>query len=173
MSQSNAANVANVNENITNQVIFNNTGDATVNSRFGEIKINQKNIINFSSGLLGMQTKQNFCLSDFPNPKYSTFKILQSSDDSELAFIVLPVASKNNKFNFYNDNDIKECSQNLGIEASNMAILLITSVHPSVEATSVYVSVNLRAPLILDIKNQTGVQYVLSNNAYSIRHILD
>jgi flagellar assembly factor FliW len=153
----------------------NNDGEiAYIDSRFGRIKINLNKQITFQTGLLGIPDKLNFCLANFPNPKFNRFKILQSVEDDNLAFIVLPLHE-----DIHADmgaliakEDIEACCNACKLNVENIAILLITCVHRSVNQDGieeVSVSVNARAPLIIDISNNTGIQYVFHNNKYLVR----
>jgi flagellar assembly factor FliW len=58
----------------------------------------------------------------------------------------------------------------MGIAPADGAILLVVSVRKSGEAVSI--SVNLRAPIVIDTANRHAWQHVLANPAYSVRHVL-
>ena len=47
-----------------------------------------------------------------------------------------------------------------------------TEIHVRRDEDGAHVSVNMRAPLFVDMRRRTGRQYVLPNNKYSIRHAL-
>lgn len=137
----------------------------TIQSRFGEIAVDISRAISFPRGLLGMPDKSNFVLTSFNSQKMEQFKLLQSLDETQLSFITLPVAVKNN---IIDAQDIYDAADNLQIAHDDLVVLLIVSVHRS--PGSVKLSVNSRAPLFLDVKHKFGTQYVFQNDAYKVQH---
>ncbi len=144
-----------------------------VTSRFGIIHLNLSKTLAFNNGLLGVVDKMDFCLAEFPSPIFGNFKILQSVDDDNLSFIVLPIGDISVASNFIHEEDLLEASNNLKINPKDVIILLITSVsHLVDEQNMAQISVNMKAPLIIDSKNLTGEQYILLSDKYQIQHII-
>lgn len=139
----------------------------TIQSRFGEIAVDSSRAIYFQRGLLGMPDKSNFVLTNFNSQKMEQFKLLQSLDETQLSFITLPVAVKNN---IIAAEDIYKAAEDLQIAHDDLVVLLIVSVHRS--PGSVKLSVNSRAPLFLDVKNKSGTQYVFQNDTYKVQHAI-
>lgn len=139
----------------------------TVQSRFGEISIDTSKAIAFPRGLLGLPDKANFVVANFPSEKMQQFKVLQSLDDASLAFITLPLDLQNPVIAVA---DLRAACAELQIEESALAVLLVVSVHRSPE--QVKLSVNARAPLLIDANRRTGVQYVFQTDAYKVQHML-
>lgn len=139
----------------------------TIQSRFGEIAVDISRSITFSRGLLGMPDKVNFVLADFSSAKMEQFTLLQSLDELALSFITLPLDLNNA---IIAAADIRGAADELQINPDNLLVLLIVSVHRS--PGSVRLSVNARAPLLLDVKRKSGVQYVFQNDSYKVQHIL-
>jgi len=137
----------------------------TIQSRFGEISVDVSRAISFPRGLLGMPDKSNFVLTNFNSQKMEQFKLLQSLDETQLSFITLPLALKNN---IIAAEDIQQAATDLQIAPDDLVILLIVSVHRS--PGSVKLSVNSRAPLFLDVKHKFGTQYVFQNDSYKVQH---
>lgn len=137
-----------------------------IQTRFGTIKINFDKTILFPAGLPGIMGKK-FCLAHLPNKKYEPFKVLQSIENENLAFIVYPLET----IELINTEDVKECSKLFSIKKEDMVICLITSIHnnnPSIPK----ITVNLRAPIIIDAHNYFGVQHIFFHEKYSIHHEL-
>lgn len=148
---------------------------AYVDSRFGKIKVDLNKTIFFPEGLLGMPDKTHFCLADFPDPNYAQFKILQSVDAADLAFITLPLDEDASlpSFRFIEMKDLDACMNALEIDRANFAVLLITSVHHALkDGGEMKISVNVRAPLILDTSKSEGIQYIFQSNKYEVRHVI-
>lgn len=138
-----------------------------INSRFGEVSVDLSRCISFTRGLLGMPDKLNFIITGFSSKKMEQFKLLQSLDDANLSFITLPIDMNNN---FISAADIRGAADDLGIDYEDLGLLLIVSVHRSPD--NVRLSVNVRAPLFLDVKHKTGTQYVFRNDIYKVQHML-
>lgn len=158
-----------------NQSLFKDNNIAYIDSRFGKIRIDSEKAIYLPSGMLGMPDKTGFCLASFPDPKFSQFNILQSIDDPELAFIVLPLDDNGSlpTFQFIEKKDLEAACHTLQIQREHLAILLITSIHRSLDAREVRISVNVRAPLLIDTQKATATQFVFQNNKYQVRHVIN
>ncbi len=142
-------------------------GWETLQTRFGGVAFQTSQPIVFSKGLLGMPDKVHFGLANFPNPKFAQFKLLQSFDDHAVSFIGLPLGLQNN---LIREEDIRRACEDLSISPEDVAMLLIVTVHRS--ATGIKLSVNLRAPLIIDAERRQGMQYVFPHDRYSVQHYL-
>lgn len=142
-------------------------GEELIDTRFGRIAIRRDAPLRFSKGLLGMPEKMNFCLLDFPVKKFPQFRLLQSLDDEALSFITLPVDADND---IIDREDIEKALKDLHIQARDLAILLIVSVHRGVG--EVKISVNARAPLLIDAQRREATQYVFQNNRYLVQQAL-
>lgn len=139
----------------------------TIKSRFGEVVVDISRAISFPRGLLGMPDKSQFALVNFPSPKMEQFTLLQSLDDTNLSFITLPIDIHNT---IINAADIRAAAHDLHISEENLVLLLIVSVHRS--PTQVRLSVNARAPLMMDAHRKVGAQYVFQSDVYKVQHML-
>lgn len=139
----------------------------TLKTRFGDIAVDTGKTIMFPLGLLGMPDRFHFVLTNFPNPKMQQFMLLQSLDDTNLSFITLPLDMHNA---IIKAEDLRYACREARIDENNAAPLLIVSVHRSMEG--VKLSVNARAPLLIDAGQRTGVQYVFQQDSYKVQHML-
>lgn len=136
-------------------------------TRFGEISIDPASAVLFSRGLLGMPNKFRFALAQFPNPKMQQFMLLQSLEEEDLSFITLPLDLNNA---ILSADDIRIAAHDLQIPENNLALLLIASVHRSLDGLKL--SVNARAPLLIDVERKIGAQYVFQHDHYKVQHPL-
>ena len=67
--------------------------------------------------------------------------------------------------------DREDACHLLGLALDQVVFLLVVTIRHM--ADSVQLSVNARAPLIIDSERQIGYQHVLSNSKYEVRHTLD
>ena len=139
----------------------------TIKSRFGDIIVDTSRAVAFPRGLLGMPDKSNFVLVNFPSEKMQQFTLLQSLQESPLSFITLPIDIENP---IVSATDLRAAANDLHINEENLVVLLIVSVHRSPD--QIRLSVNARAPLLMDAQRKIGVQYVFQNDAYKVQHML-
>jgi flagellar assembly factor FliW len=152
---------------LQSSVFFGTEEPEVIDTRFGKITLQKNNPIAFPRGLLGMPNKFHFFLTQFPNEKMQKFHLLQSLDDYALSFITLPLTLQNG---IISENDMSFACREAGISIENVAILLIVSVHRSPQKVSL--SVNARAPLLVDSAMRIGVQYVFQSDKYKVQHFI-
>lgn len=140
----------------------------TIENRFGAFAFDPRLAIAFPRGLLGFPDHRAFGLANLPDPRLSTFKLLQSLADPSLCFLVSPCATDGGP---HAADDLEQALADLAIAREDAAILLLVTVRKAVEG--VQLTVNLRAPLLVDTRAQTAHQYVLRNEDYLIQHPLD
>jgi flagellar assembly factor FliW len=138
-----------------------------IESRFGTLKIQPHASLLFPQGLLGFADYRDFALADLPDSKQPQFKALLCLADPKLAFLVAPLPSDSTAID---GADIEEACNSLSIARDDLAVVLIVTVRRDDEG--VHVSVNLRAPVMIDTRRRVARQYVLPNNKYAIRHKL-
>lgn len=139
----------------------------TIKTRFGDISVDAGKAVMFPLGLLGMPDRFHFVLTNFPNPKMQQFMLLQSLDDNNLSFITLPLDMHNA---IIAADDLHLACRDMQIDAANAAALLIVSVHRGLDG--VKLSVNARAPLLIDAGQKIGAQYVFQQDHYKVQHML-
>ena len=134
---------------------------------FGEIEIDEKNILKFDFGLPGFEPCKKYILLGNED-EASPFKWLQCIDRSEVAFAIA------NPFLIVKDYDFElndESAKNLEIEKSEDAAVYVIVVVPE---DFKKISMNLKAPLIINGRNKKGAQIILDTDKYTVRHyILD
>ena len=138
-----------------------------IESRFGTLTVRPQATLMFPQGLLGFGDCRDFALAELPNGKQPQFKALQCLTDPSLAFLVAPLPSESPAID---PIDVEEACQSLSIASEDLAIVLIVTVRRDDEGA--HVSVNLRAPVLIDTRKRIARQYVLPNNKYEIRHQL-
>jgi flagellar assembly factor FliW len=134
-------------------------------TRFGDIQVDEKDIINFSSGLLAFEDSNKFILLDIT--ENINFKWLQSADNPDLVFLLTdPFFVKPDYYVDLNNELIEE----LNISASeDVLVYTIVNVPKSglKEATT-----NLIGPLIINWRKKMGKQIVFERDSLSIKYPL-
>jgi len=139
----------------------------TVDTRFGKITFGRTNIIEFPQGLIGIPDSRRFGLSPIPDPRMGQFMILQSLENLGLSFLVLPLQPGANTVT---PEDAHEACAALAIPDEDADFFTIVTLRKA--DGGIAVSVNLRAPIIVDCKSHIARQYVLANPHYPIRQPL-
>ncbi len=141
-------------------------GVSSIATRFGTLALDPARLITLPGGLLGFADCQRFALAELPDSQ-GPFKLLQSVDEPELAFLVLPVDPD---ADLIARKDLEHACQALRIDWPALAVLALVTVRP--EAAGVHFSINLKAPLLIDTGRQTGRQHVFAGEAYPLRYDL-
>ena len=114
--------------------------------------------------MLGFGEFHSYGLADLGDPRFPQFKVLQSLDDDQLAFLVLPLDPSTG---FLDRADLDAACNTLSIAIDDLVVLLVITTRKTSEGPSV--SANLRAPLLIDAVSRVGIQYVLRNERYPVR----
>jgi len=139
----------------------------TIETRFGALVFDRENAIYMPRGLMGYADYRDFGITDMPDPRLDQFKLLQSFSEPSLSFAVAPLAMENG---LVEACDIADACRMLSVAFENAAVLLIVATRRIANKTQV--SVNLRAPVIIDSASRTGWQHVLGNSRYPVRHVI-
>ena len=132
---------------------------------FGEMDYEDREVINFAEGLFGFADEHEFLLIRFDNEDGALLS-LQSVNTPNLAFVVM------NPYNLMPDYDPTASEDELnsiGIgsgSGSNFAVYVIAVVGEQVSETTV----NLKAPLIVNVENHQAIQILLDDARYSFMH---
>ena len=138
-----------------------------IETRFGEMSFERDDAVYLPRGLFGYADHHDFGIANLADPRLDRFKLLQSLNEPSLSFIVAPL---NAEIDLIDAADIDAAGETLSIAPADTAVLLIVATRKVGVETQV--SVNLRAPIIVDTQSQTGWQYVLNNSRYPVRHVL-
>lgn len=144
-----------------------NPDAVTIETRFGDIEFPLQNAINMPRGMLGYADFHEFGLANMPDPKLEHFKLFQCLEEPSLSFIVAPLNPSSETIEMC---DIEAACEALSINPADAVVLLVVSTRQIGPTTQI--SVNLRAPVILDGASQNAYQHVLMNNEYPVRQII-
>lgn len=132
---------------------------------FGQIEVTEEKILTFEDGIPAFESVKKFILIDNEN-KESLFRWLQCVDEPSLAFTVV------NPFVLKQDYDISlddETINTLEIEKPEDVLIYAIVVVPE---DMTQISMNLKAPVIINTKNNKGAQVILDTDKYSVRHYI-
>ena len=142
----------------TNQILTQQT------TRFGEIEVEDKDIVKVPEGLIGFPELTQFVILD--HGKDSPFKWFQSTDNGAMAFIVVsPLTFRPDYTVEVSEDEIS----NLELETPDSAVISVIVTIPSDPKK---MSANLKAPLIFNLDNRTGKQIIVKDAQYHTKHFI-
>ena len=133
-------------------------------SRFGEIEVEENQIITFPSGLVGFSEDHNFVIRE--DEAAAPFLWLQSVDSNGLAFVMIePHVSVSNY-------ELELTQEHLNkLDAKNIeelrVFVLVTMAKEMKDVT-----INLQGPLLFNPEKRLGLQFIIPDGKYSTRHLL-
>ncbi|MBM4054186.1 MAG: flagellar assembly protein FliW [Planctomycetes bacterium] len=132
--------------------------------KLGELSYNKEDVIRFEDGIVGYEELKQFVLINFPDCR--PFEWLVSVDNPIVAF---PVINPMPLFTDYNPlKAIKDVSA-LGVkDKKKIETFCIVNVG---EDTS-NVTINLKGPILVNMENNKGKQFVLTEDFYTLHYPL-
>jgi len=132
--------------------------------RFGELEINNEDIITFPEGILGFDNINRFIVLGFE--EQAPFKWLQSIDDAEVAFVIVE------PFLFFPDYEFEISDEDKKLlEINNLEDILVYIILVIREKASESTA-NLMAPLILNQTKRKAKQIIIQTQKYTTKHKL-
>jgi flagellar assembly factor FliW len=133
-------------------------------SRFGQISVDEKQVIHFPEGLLGFAGQKHYAILE--HKPGSPFCWLQSLEVPELAFVMTnPFLAKTD---YLSELGPEEKVLVYGENAEAVVVFVLVTIPPGqIEK----MTVNLQGPLVINTQARTGKQVVLANSGYSHRHM--
>ena len=133
-------------------------------SRFGEIEIEEDQIINLPSGLIGFSEDRRFVIRE--DEAASPFRWLQAVDNQALAFVMIEphVSVSNYELELTKDNLKKLKAESI----KDLSVFALVTMAKNMED----VTVNLQGPLLFNLEKRVGLQFIIQDSKYSTRHPL-
>mgnify|MGYP001412447406 CR=1 FL=1 len=127
----------------------------------GKIEVDKEKVIYFEEGLPGFVDERQFVLLHLPGNE--VFQTMQSVNNPHLAFIVT------SPYHFYESYEVKlddSIIQKLKIkQEEEVAIYTIVTLKDPFHTSTI----NVKAPLVINLTNQLGKQYILNDEEYSTK----
>lgn len=139
-----------------------------VESRFGELVIQKEDLVFMPQGIYGFEEYANYALVPLPQSTERTFHVLQCLDQIGLIFLLTPLQQKEG--NLLPNADLQEACEQVGAKFEDTAFYAITTV--TIKGEAVELSLNLKAPIIHDKRNQKVWQFILEKVDFPIDYKL-
>ena len=129
----------------------------------GKINYTEDEIIKFNKAIPGFEHIERYILKDIED---SPFKLLHAIDDLNIGFIAI------SPFEVEKEYEIKlsdELINRLEIEkASDVLLYSLVTLNSEIKN----ITANLKAPIVINIKNKIAEQYIFDEDKYKIKHPL-
>jgi flagellar assembly factor FliW len=128
---------------------------------YGLIEVDDNQKISFPQGLFGFESLKDYVLL---NAEQEPFFWLQSIDDEHIAFVLI------NPFLFRPDYEMNIDNEELfsiGIKDPDRAVIFSIVTIP---ADTGAMTANLQGPIVINRDNHLGIQAVLSDSRWKIKH---
>lgn len=137
----------------------------TFTTRFGEVSLRADRLITFPHGLFGFRECTQFGIAKLPNVEGSPLMLMQCVNQPAIAFLVADPEALGAPLT---EGDKTEALEDTKLASSSTQFLTILTLYDAGE--NYYLTANLKAPVLIDSANRTGVQFILSNKSYSTQH---
>ncbi|WBW95470.1 flagellar assembly protein FliW [Oceanirhabdus sp. W0125-5] len=130
----------------------------------GKIQYSDTEIVTFKKGLPGFENLKRFIIKDIEgNP---IFKIMHSLDRADIAFVIVSPFNCDEKYQINLSNEVLK---NLNIiKPTDVMLYTIVTLHSDYKK----ITSNLRAPIVVNIKNNLGEQIISNNDEYLVKHLI-
>lgn len=131
-------------------------------SRLGQIIIDAQKVIAAPRGFFGFEALRQFVLLRLPAARFGSLGLIQCLNDPSAAFLFhadVPMAT------LYRSGDLESACRELGIPADDAAALILVTARPA----PVGLTMNLRAPVVVDTARRLAFQHILANGDYPLR----
>ncbi|ASV12865.1 MULTISPECIES: flagellar assembly protein FliW [Leptospira] len=129
---------------------------------FGKMQISEKQIVSFPEGLLGFEDYKKFALIE--EEEESVFKWLQSVEEVDLAFVVIPPSLFKKE---YKPLIPEQELQGIGIAEVEDGLTLVIVTVPGDDPA--LMTANMQGPILINKETLLGKQFISRNESHSVR----
>lgn len=134
-----------------------------ISTMYGEFEYSNDDIIKFNRGIPGLEEYTEYLLLKL---EIDGFDLLQCVNNKEVGFVVT------SPFDVVKDYEVKltdEILKNLRIkEATDVKLLSLVTLNSDPEK----ITTNLKAPIVINVKENLGEQLLIDSAKYQLRHPL-
>ncbi len=132
---------------------------------FGSIEVDEREVLEFEEGVPGFEETRKYVLIGTEDEN-SPFRWLQCLDNPGLAFALIDPFYVVNDYEVEITDEVKEM-----LQIEDEKDVLVYSIVTIPEDIS-KMSMNLRAPVVLNINRKRGAQVILDTDKYGVRHYI-
>lgn len=127
-------------------------------TRFGELEVDPSTFIQIPLGLIGFPNFAQFVLIEYSEP----FSWLQSTETPDLAFVVVNAAEFGDEYSFPLPTEDRALDLK---QEDDVAIFNLVTIRPDPTMSTV----NLKAPVVVNLRNRMGKQIILDDPRFPTR----
>lgn len=131
---------------------------------FGKIEVDINKVINFENGIIGYNNLKQFMVIHDSDNEDSKILWLQSLDEGDMALPVIDPLIVKPDYNPVVEDEMFKC---IGEIIENEIFVLTTLTVPS-DITKI--TVNLKAPIIINPSTMKGCQIIVDNDKYLVKY---
>ena len=135
-----------------------------VETRLGAMSLDRSRVMRLPGGLPGFPGAASFALVRMPGERFKPFLLMQLIEDPSTSFFVLPLDLNGG---LHEREDLVVAGRSLGIAERDLGVLAIATLRRAEEG--VVITLNLRAPILIDIAGLKAWQHIMENERYPIR----
>ncbi len=134
--------------------------------KFGDIEVEDNKIIHFASGIIGFEDKKNFVIFSEEDDSPNSLFWIQCVDDGDLALpAIIPFAW----YPTYSPDIADEYIESIGeLVEEDLEIFNVVVIRSNIED----MTVNLKAPIVVNNKTMKGMQVIANDDDLEVRHNL-
>jgi len=133
-------------------------------ARFGELKVNEDEIIHFKEGLFGFENLKRYII--FQMEEDNPLMWMQAIDDGDLAFILIsPFEFRPNYSLKLADKDVEELELASPEDTNIFAIVVLPE-------DSSKMTANLQGPIVINKIKKLGKQVISTNPKHKLKHYI-
>lgn len=133
---------------------------------FSEIEVKEENILKFEEGIFGFENSKKFVIIYDNETENSPFCWLQSTEEEE---VCLPMIDPVTYFPDYNPEISGELVGKIGeLKVEDINLFTVVVVPDDIKK----MTTNLKAPILVNIQTKKGIQVVVEDEEYLIKHNL-
>ena len=127
----------------------------------GKMEYSESEVLTFEKGIPGFQDLKKFIIKEVSSE--SPFSVMQSIEDKYIGFIIISPFLIDDKYEIKLSDEIIKL---LNIESpEDILLYTIVTLKEKIED----ITTNLKAPLVINTKNNKAEQYILDSEKYKIR----
>jgi flagellar assembly factor FliW len=133
-------------------------------ARFGELEVDEKEIIHFEEGLFGFENLKRYII--FQMEEDNPLMWMQAIDDGDLAFILIRPFEFRPKYSLkLSDKDVEDIKLSSPDDSDIFAIVVLPE-------DSSKMTANLQGPLVINRIDKLGKQVISTNPRHKLKHYI-
>jgi flagellar assembly factor FliW len=143
----------------------------TLTAYFGELDYNETAVFHFPYGLPGFESERAFLF--LQKPQTEPLMFLQSLGNAQLCFVLLPILVVDPDYRVNLDaEDLAALHLPAGRQPRIGEEILCAAILRAGDSQQPEPTANLMAPVVVNLKEQIGIQAIQADSPYSYRHPL-